>query len=118
MAHYRYLTKRSRGKKSDLEADIGNGFYVIDNQGNLESTNATLLPFFSKIPTWSGFNQVNPKSDTMANELYKRSLYVFCGHGSGSDAVGGWGRLIRKGRNQIRASINLTFIQAFDRTVT
>jgi hypothetical protein len=31
------------------------------------------------------------------HNLNTRSLYVFCGHGSGSDAVGGWGRIQRKG---------------------
>ena len=57
-----------------------------------------MTPFFSKIPEWKGFSgSGNPKSDVMTQELNRRSLYIFCGHGSGSDAVGGWGRMIRKG---------------------
>ena len=57
-----------------------------------------MTPFFSQIPGWKGFSGAgNHKSDSMTQELNKRSLYVFCGHGSGSDAVGGWGRMIRKG---------------------
>ena len=64
----------------------------------MESTASTMTPFFSKIPEWKGFSGCgNPKSDVMTQELNRRSLYVFCGHGSGSDAVGGWGRMIRKG---------------------
>ena len=97
LAHYHYFIERAAKEKSDCQADVTNGFYVIDNQGNLESTASTLVPFFSAIPAWSGYNTANPKSDVMSAELFKRSLYVFCGHGSGSDAVGGWGRLVRKG---------------------
>ena len=33
IAHYHYFVKRAKSDKSDLQADVGNGFYVIDNQG-------------------------------------------------------------------------------------
>ena len=82
---------------NDLEPPwiTGTKLFLI---GNLESTASTMTPFFSKIPEWKGFSgSGNPKSDVMTQELNRRSLYVFCGHGSGSDAVGGWGRMIRKG---------------------
>ena len=35
MAHYGYLTKRAKENSADLRADISNGFYMIDNQGEL-----------------------------------------------------------------------------------
>ena len=54
-------------------------------------------PFFNAVPEWKGFSTTQPKSGDMLRGLNEASLYVFCGHGSGSDAVGGWGRVQRKG---------------------
>ena len=47
----------------------------------------------------------------MTQKLNSKSIYVFCGHGSGSDAVGGWGRIIRKG-------IKVSFISIIERSIS
>ena len=97
LAHIKYLLYREKISKEATEIDVSKLFYLIDNQGNLETTNKTLAPFFTGPNDWKGFTKSNPKASEMLTGLNNRSLYVFCGHGTGSDAVGGWGRTQRKG---------------------
>ena len=77
--------------------DISNLLYVVDSQVNLASSAATVGNFFRSVQQWNGYASVMPNSSELIEKLNKFDLYVFAGHGSGSDCVGGWGRVIRKG---------------------
>ena len=48
IAHYHYFVKRAKNDKSDLQADVGNGFYVIDNQGWFISELNYKIHFYTK----------------------------------------------------------------------
>lgn len=54
LAHVKYLTYRDYVSKESTEIDVGKLFYLIDNQGNLETTNKTLAPFFTGPNDWKG----------------------------------------------------------------
>ncbi|CAG5105495.1 Oidioi.mRNA.OKI2018_I69.chr1.g2176.t1.cds [Oikopleura dioica] len=92
--HAEYLLRQPASKRS---MDISNLLYVVDNQVNLASSAATVGNFFRSVKQWNGYASVMPNSSELIEKLNKFDLYVFAGHGSGSDCVGGWGRVIRKG---------------------
>jgi separase len=86
-----------RSPPSSRSADISNLLYVVDSQVNLAESAKTVGTFFNSVSTWDGYTSVAPPSSELITKLNEKSIYIFAGHGSGSDCVGGWGRVLRKG---------------------
>ena len=82
---------------SARSVDISDLLYVVDSQVNLASSAAVVGNFFGAVKKWDGYKSVAPPSSELITKLNEKSLYVFAGHGSGSDCVGGWGHVLKKG---------------------
>ncbi|CAG5100077.1 Oidioi.mRNA.OKI2018_I69.XSR.g16831.t1.cds [Oikopleura dioica] len=92
--HAEYILRQPASKRS---VDISNLLYVVDSQDNLTTSPATVGNFFKSVQQWDGYVSIRPNSRELLEKLNKFDLYVFAGHGSGSDCVGGWGRVARQG---------------------
>lgn len=86
-----------RNDASDRLVDISDVLYVVDSQTNLAGSAETVGKFFQSVKEWDGYTSVAPPTNELIKKLNEKSLYIFAGHGSGSDCVGGWGRVVRKG---------------------
>ncbi|CAG5100047.1 Oidioi.mRNA.OKI2018_I69.XSR.g16816.t1.cds [Oikopleura dioica] len=92
--HAEYILRQPASKRS---VDISNLLYVVDNHVNLATSATTVGNFFKSVQQWDGYVSIIPNSRELIEKLNKFDLYVFAGHGSGSDFVGGWGGVARKG---------------------
>jgi separase len=84
-----------RSPVSSRSADISDLLYVVDSQVNLADSAKTVGTFFNSVSTWDGYTSVSPPSSELITKLNAKSIYIFAGHGSGSDCVGGWERVLR-----------------------
>ena len=94
MRHAEYLL---RTEPENRCVDICDVLYVVDSQTNLAGSAETVGKFFQSVKEWDGYTSMAPPSNELIKKLNEKSLYIFAGHGSGSDCVGGWGRVVRKG---------------------
>lgn len=73
--HYYLMDKESMVTK--------NAYYVLDPDNNLPASQKLLLPFFEKLG-WSGAKGKLPDWEELKKELESKNLFVYAGHGSGS----------------------------------
>lgn len=70
---------------------LNRGFYVLDPEANLLSTQKQLGPVlerFGRQLGWSGVKGKAPSEDAMTESLQGVDLFAYCGHGAGELLVG------------------------------
>lgn len=71
-------------KQTPVSVNPHSAFYILNPNGDLDSTEQQLRPLFHKFP-WKGFIKNKPDKEEMTQRLQNSDLYVYCGHGSGKE---------------------------------
>jgi separase len=71
-------------KQIPVEVDPGSAFYILNPKGDLNETEVTFHPIFQSL-SWQGLVRSPPDSSIIERALQERDLFVYCGHGSGTE---------------------------------
>ncbi|PNF34281.1 hypothetical protein B7P43_G16723 [Cryptotermes secundus] len=83
-AHERNI---SRGR---FEVDASSGYYIVNPEQNLPRNEKRLRPFLtSRAPSWNGTFGVAPSSEQFRDVLQNYNIFIYAGHGSGSQFLQG-----------------------------
>ncbi|XP_065202434.1 separin [Planococcus citri] len=66
-------------------SDPNNAYFIINPEQNLTSTEKRITTFIKKrSPKWRGLTGTKPEKNEFADALTKYDLFLYCGHGNGS----------------------------------
>jgi separase len=71
-------------KQIPVNIDARSGFYILNPNGDLNETEMTFRSIFENLQ-WDGLVQIAPDSDMMESAIQQHDLFVYCGHGSGTE---------------------------------
>ena len=71
-------------KRLPVSIDPHSAFYVLNPAGDLRSTENQFKPVFSDL-SWNGITRTKPKGEDIEKAIRNKDLFVYCGHGSGSE---------------------------------
>ena len=80
--HFLFLLSQKYNQDSNI--DLANGFYVLNPQGDLLRCENDFQKLFRSLK-WDGVSGQPPES--LIDSVSTRDLYVYCGHGSGSEYI-------------------------------
>ena len=80
--HFLFLLTHKYNKDSNI--DLANGFYVLNPQGDLLRCENDFQKLFRSLK-WEGVSGQPPEA--LIDSVSTRDLYVYCGHGSGSEYI-------------------------------
>ncbi|XP_021934504.1 separin isoform X2 [Zootermopsis nevadensis] len=73
-----------------LQVDAEFGYYIVNPEQNLPRNERRLRPFLtSRAPSWKGTFGVLPSSEQFRDVLQNYSIFIYAGHGSGSQFLQG-----------------------------
>ena len=67
--------------------DRGSGAYVLNPAGDLKGTQATFEGSMNDFGQWEGLTAVEPSEEQMKGYLQERDIFLYFGHGSGSQYI-------------------------------
>ena len=68
-----------------MKVDPKTAFFILNPQGDLENTEKTFMNVFTHDFEWDGNIGSLPDSETVKVAIRSRDLFVYCGHGSGTE---------------------------------
>ena len=80
--HFLFMLTQKYNPQSNI--DLTNGFYVLNPQGDLLRCENDFQKFFNSLK-WDGVTGQPPEG--LIDSVSKHDLYVYCGHGSGSEYI-------------------------------
>ena len=80
--HFLFLLAQKYNNDSNI--DLANGFYVLNPQGDLLRCENDFQKLFRSLK-WDGVSGQPPEA--LIDSVSTRDLYVYCGHGSGSEYI-------------------------------
>ena len=71
-------------KRMPVKIDPHSAFYVLNPAGDLKATENQFKQVFSDL-AWNGITRTKPKGEVIEQAIRNKDLFVYCGHGSGSE---------------------------------
>jgi separase len=71
-------------KQIPVEVDPESASYILNLKGDLNETGVTFYPIFQNL-SWQGLVRRPPDSSIIEQALQERDLFIYCGHGSGTE---------------------------------
>ncbi|CAH8871107.1 unnamed protein product [Trichobilharzia szidati] len=70
--------------KSAYSINPQRGFYIVNPESNLQSTQKTFESVFNKLSTWNGVAARAPTADEVNDGFTNHDIVIYLGHGNGS----------------------------------
>ncbi|KAF4182545.1 hypothetical protein CNMCM7927_000014 [Aspergillus lentulus] len=78
-----------KGSDTGFAIDRGNGTYILNPTGDLQTTQATFEADLGRLATWTGIAKREPTEEEFKDGLESKSLFLYFGHGSGAQYIRG-----------------------------